>query len=56
MARAKLESLSFDLLILDVMMPGETGFDFAKDIRKSVHGADPDAHRAGCGAKPDHRA
>jgi len=32
-ARAKLESLQFDLLILDVMMPGETGFEFARDIR-----------------------
>ncbi len=28
-ARAKLNGLSFDLLILDVMMPGESGFDFA---------------------------
>ena len=35
MARAKLSSLSFDLLILDVMMPGENGFDFARDLRKS---------------------
>ena len=35
MARAKLASLSFDLLILDVMMPGETGFEFARDIRRS---------------------
>jgi two-component system phosphate regulon response regulator OmpR len=34
-ARAKLASLSFDLLILDVMMPGETGFEFARDIRQS---------------------
>jgi two-component system phosphate regulon response regulator OmpR len=34
-ARAKLGSLSFDLLILDVMMPGETGFEFASSIRKS---------------------
>jgi two-component system phosphate regulon response regulator OmpR len=32
-ARAKLESLHFDLLILDVMMPGETGFDLARAIR-----------------------
>ncbi|HET7849862.1 MAG TPA: response regulator transcription factor [Pseudolabrys sp.] len=32
-ARAKLTGLSFDLLILDVMMPGETGFDLAKGIR-----------------------
>jgi two-component system, OmpR family, phosphate regulon response regulator OmpR len=32
-ARAKLEGLKFDLLILDVMMPGESGFDFARSIR-----------------------
>ena len=32
-ARAKLKSLSFDLLILDVMMPGESGFDLARSIR-----------------------
>ena len=35
MARAKLSSLSFDLLILDVMMPGETGFEFARAIRET---------------------
>jgi len=34
-ARAKLNGLHFDLLILDVMMPGETGFDLAKFIRTS---------------------
>ena len=34
-ARAKLDGLRFDLLILDVMMPGETGFDLAKSIRLS---------------------
>jgi two-component system phosphate regulon response regulator OmpR len=34
-ARAKLEGLRFDLLILDVMMPGETGFDLARDLRSS---------------------
>ncbi len=32
-ARAKLQGLHFDLLILDVMMPGENGFDLARFIR-----------------------
>jgi two-component system phosphate regulon response regulator OmpR len=32
-ARAKLKGLDFDLLILDVMMPGETGFDLARALR-----------------------
>src|SRR5207253_10137827 len=32
-ARLKLDGLSFDLLILDVMMPGETGFQLARSIR-----------------------
>jgi two-component system, OmpR family, phosphate regulon response regulator OmpR len=34
-ARAKLANLRFDLLILDVMMPGETGFEFARELRSS---------------------
>jgi two-component system, OmpR family, phosphate regulon response regulator OmpR len=34
-ARARLAGLHFDLLILDVMMPGETGFDLARFIRQS---------------------
>jgi two-component system phosphate regulon response regulator OmpR len=34
-ARAKLDGLRFDLLIVDVMMPGETGFDLAQAIRTS---------------------
>ena len=33
-ARAKLKGLSFDLIVLDVMMPGESGFDFAKSLRE----------------------
>jgi two-component system, OmpR family, phosphate regulon response regulator OmpR len=32
-ARAKLDGLSFDLLVLDVMMPGESGFELARAIR-----------------------
>src|SRR3954465_6713125 len=34
MARAKLGSPSFDLLILGGIRPGETGFEFAKSIRQ----------------------
>ncbi|MEA2991789.1 MAG: two-component system, OmpR family, phosphate regulon response regulator OmpR [Alphaproteobacteria bacterium] len=34
-ARAKLDGLRFDLLILDVMMPGETGFELARAIRQT---------------------
>ncbi|MFE1602598.1 response regulator [Methylobacterium sp. ID0610] len=32
-ARAKGANLVFDALVLDVMMPGETGFDYARTIR-----------------------
>ncbi len=34
-ARQRLESLDFDLIVLDVMMPGQTGLDFAAELRKS---------------------
>ncbi|MDH5666311.1 MAG: response regulator transcription factor [Rhodospirillaceae bacterium] len=34
-ARSKMASLSFDIIILDRMMPGESGLDFAADLRKS---------------------
>lgn len=33
-ARGNMRGLAFDLLVLDVMMPGESGFDFAKGLRK----------------------
>jgi len=33
-ARQRLESLGFDLIVLDVMMPGQTGLDFAAELRK----------------------
>jgi len=32
-ARAFLDGLTFDIIVLDVMMPGESGFDFAADLR-----------------------
>lgn len=32
-ARKKLAGLVFDLLVLDVMMPGESGFEFLKSLR-----------------------
>ena len=34
-ARTALSALQFDGLIVDVMMPGENGFDFAKSIRQN---------------------
>jgi two-component system phosphate regulon response regulator OmpR len=33
-ARAFLDGLAFDIIVLDVMMPGESGFDFATDLRE----------------------
>ena len=35
-ARATMRSLSFDLLILDVMMPHESGLDFARSLRREL--------------------
>jgi two-component system phosphate regulon response regulator OmpR len=32
-ARACMRSLAFDLLVLDIMMPGQNGLDFAKTLR-----------------------
>lgn len=54
-ARARLEGLTFDLIVLDVMMPGESGLDFARDLKGRSHLpilmltalAEPDARVAG---------
>ncbi len=35
-ARAKMKGLAFDLLIVDVMMPGENGTEFTESIRKEI--------------------
>ena len=34
-ARAYLGSLAFEIIVLDVMMPGESGFDFAASLRQT---------------------
>ncbi len=34
-ARQRLEALDFDVIVLDVMMPGETGLDFAVELRRT---------------------
>ena len=33
-ARAKLESLAFDLIVLDIMMPGESGLELTERLRR----------------------
>ena len=35
-AKNKLEYLKFDMIILDVMMPGQNGYDLTKDIKKQM--------------------
>jgi len=54
-ARATLESLKFDLLILDVMMPARTLRPGARHPRR-LDGADPHADRARREGEPDHGA
>jgi len=34
-ARQRLQALDFDLIVLDVMMPGQTGLDFAAELRRT---------------------
>jgi two-component system phosphate regulon response regulator OmpR len=34
-ARQRLSSLDFDLIVLDVMMPGKTGLEFATELRRT---------------------
>ena len=36
-ARAAIDAMAFDLLVLDVMMPGETGLQLAEHLRREGH-------------------
>ena len=36
-AKKKLELIKFNILILDVMMPGQNGFEFTKEIKKKLN-------------------
>jgi len=49
-ARAKLASLHYDLLVLDIMMPGENGLQLTEALRREVPG--PGAAGAGTPAVP----
>ena len=35
-AKIKLEYFKFDIMIVDVMMPGQNGYDLTKDIKKNI--------------------
>ena len=36
-AKKKIDYLKFDIIILDVMMPGQNGYDLTKEIRKKLN-------------------
>ena len=35
-ARASMRGMAFDLIVLDLMMPGESGLDLARDLKASA--------------------
>ena len=35
-AKTRLEHLKFDMIILDVMMPGQSGYDLTKELKKNI--------------------
>jgi two-component system, OmpR family, phosphate regulon response regulator OmpR len=51
-ARRRLTGLSFDLIVLDLMMPGESGIDFAADLRRR---SDVPILMLTARAEPEHR-
>ncbi len=51
-ARAAMKVMAFDIVILDVMMPGENGLDFARDLRRT---SDVPICMLTAQAEPEHR-
>ena len=39
-AKEKLKYIKFDILILDVMMPGQSGYELTEEIKKNNSGTD----------------
>jgi two-component system phosphate regulon response regulator OmpR len=35
-AKEKMKYLKFDIIILDVMMPGQSGYELTKEIKKTI--------------------
>jgi len=54
-ARANLASFAFDLIVLDVMMPGESGLDLTAALRRNGHGARPPILLLTARAEPEDR-
>ncbi len=55
-ARRILGGLEFDMIVMDVMMPGEDGVTLTRDLRKRTADADPAADRARGNRQPDRGA
>ena len=55
-ARGKLGSFAFDLIVLDLMMPGESGLVLGGRSAPPLRRADPDADGDGRAGGPDRRS
>ena len=55
-ARSNLASFAFDLVVLDVMMPGENGLDLTRALRREGRHSSPVADRDGGAGGPGQRS